>query len=676
MKNFNSVSSYWLDDDFSLNNYEDVKERAAARKDPVRLHAYRNAVSNFVRIVTGENIKVKFQGRESYTDGKTVTIGASLKDKDFDPAVGLALHEGSHIKLTDFDVLKSIDDFIQKHDKDCEMIARKYEMEDRWDATYYIRTKLSDLLNIIEDRRIDNYIYKSAPGYQGYYQALYDKYFNAKIVDKGLESSEYRTEDWESYMFRIVNITNSHRDLNALENLKSIWDIMDLKNIDRLKSTSEALEVAWDIFMTIENGLPKPEQKTQEQESESKEGEGEPENGDVDDSGSGKEAETPEGEAPDDDGSKAEGSEITKGSGDSGKEVTNPAPELSNRQKDQLKKAIQKQKDFNKGKIKKTTVTKKLNELVEAMGKAGVSEEDVEFENGSWHGKGKIKVTVIREFNMKTISSINCGMWSDPEWSSEGRHKEEVAKGIRLGTILGKKLKVRAEEKSTKYNRQRKGKIDKRMIANAGFGMENIFSKLESFSYNPGIIHISIDNSGSMSGGRLQKSITTATAIAKACSMIDNMDCVISFRAGSYFENDHKPVMLIAYDSRKDGMVKLKQMMPFVCSSGSTPEGLCFDAIMKEIIDGARGKDAYFVNFSDGAPYYGSYYGDCAHKHTRKQTNKMIREGIKVISYFIDGSEYYMDNFRAMYGKDAESIDVSNISAVARVMNKKFLETA
>jgi hypothetical protein len=673
MKNFNSVSSYWLDDDFSLNNYEDIKERAAARKDPVRLHAYRNAVSNFVRIVTGENIKVQFHGRDSYTDGKSVTIGASLKDADFDPAVGLALHEGSHIKLTDFKVLKDIDDFIQKHDKECEMIAKKYDMEDRWDSTYYIKSKLSDLLNIIEDRRIDNYIYKSAPGYQGYYQALYDKYFNAKIVDQGLESSEYRTEDWDSYMFRIVNITNSHRDLNALENLKSIWDIMDLKNIDRLKTTTEALNVAWDIFMTIENGFPKPEQKTEEQENESKEGDDESEAGDVDESGSGNEAKTPEGEAPDDDGSGAEGSEAEKGSG-AGPDVTNPAPELSNRQKDQLKKAIQKQKDFNKGKIKKTTVTKKLGELVEAMGKAGVSEEEVEFENSLWN-KSKIKVTVIREFNMKTISSIDCGMWTNPDWSSEGRHKEEVAKGIRLGTILGKKLKVRAEEKSTKYNRQRSGKIDKRMIANAGYGMENIFSKLESFSYSPGIIHMSIDNSGSMSGRRLQKSITTATAIAKACSMIDNMDCVISFRAGSYFENDHKPVILIAYDSRKDGMVKLKQMMPFICSSGSTPEGLCFDAIMKEIVDSSKGKDAYFVNFSDGAPYYGSYYGESAYKHTRKQTNKMIREGIKVISYYIDGSEHSMGNFRSMYGKSAESIDVSNISAVARVMNKKFLET-
>ena len=567
-----------------------------------------------------------------------------------------------------------MDDFIQKHDKECEMIAKKYDMEDRWSATYYMKDKLSDLLNIVEDRRIDNYIYKSAPGYQGYYQALYDKYFNAKIVDKGLVSSEYRTEDWDSYMFRICNITNSHRDLDALENLKSIWNIMDLKNIDRLQTTTDALNVAWDIFMTIENGLPKPEQKTQEQKNESKKGEGEPENSDIDESGSGNDAETPDGEAPSDDGSKAEGSEAKKGSG-SGKEVTNPAPELSDRQKDQLKKAVQKQKDFNKGKIKKTSVTKKLNELVEAMGKAGVSEEDVEFENGHWNGKGKIKVTVIREFNRKVMESINCGMW----WysrTSDGRHKEEVDKGIRLGTILGKKLKVRAEEKSTKYNRQRKGKIDKRMIANAGFGMETIFSKLESFSYSPGIIHISIDNSGSMSGRRLQKSITTATAIAKACSMIGNMDCVISFRAGAYFEDDHKPVMLIAYDSRKDGMTKLKQTMPFITSSGSTPEGLCFDAIMKEIVDGARGKDAYFVNFSDGAPYYGSYHGDAAAKHTRKQTNRMLKEGIKVISYFIDGRDYAMDNFRAMYGKNAESIDVSNISAVARVMNKKFLETA
>ena len=38
-------------------------------------------------------------------DGKKVVIGANLDDKKFDVAVGLALHEGSHIKLSDFTCL-------------------------------------------------------------------------------------------------------------------------------------------------------------------------------------------------------------------------------------------------------------------------------------------------------------------------------------------------------------------------------------------------------------------------------------------------------------------------------------------------------------------------------------------------------------------------------------------
>ena len=46
---------------------------------------------------------------ESFTDGKKVVIGASIDDKKFDVAVGLALHEGSHIKLSDFNLLKNLE---------------------------------------------------------------------------------------------------------------------------------------------------------------------------------------------------------------------------------------------------------------------------------------------------------------------------------------------------------------------------------------------------------------------------------------------------------------------------------------------------------------------------------------------------------------------------------------
>ena len=111
----NNYSSFWMNDDWNTRNTsifdEDTEVEGKPKTDLVALSAYRRAISNFVTIVTGEsNIKVKFNSNdESYTDGKTVVIGSKMNDKTFDPSVGLALHEGSHIKLSDFNFLKNLE---------------------------------------------------------------------------------------------------------------------------------------------------------------------------------------------------------------------------------------------------------------------------------------------------------------------------------------------------------------------------------------------------------------------------------------------------------------------------------------------------------------------------------------------------------------------------------------
>jgi len=103
-------SSWWLGQDFFENDKdiltgEVVTDRTA---ELIKLAGYRRAISNFVNIVTGKSdIPVKFSGSDSYTDGKSITISASIKDKDFDPTVGLALHEGSHCLLTDLKYYQS-----------------------------------------------------------------------------------------------------------------------------------------------------------------------------------------------------------------------------------------------------------------------------------------------------------------------------------------------------------------------------------------------------------------------------------------------------------------------------------------------------------------------------------------------------------------------------------------
>ena len=109
----NNYSSFWMDSDWDTRNtsiFDDEEIDTKPKVDLVALASYRRAVSNFVTIVTGESgIKVKFNdGDDSYTDGKTVVIGAKLDDKLFDPSVGLALHEGSHIKLSNFEFLRNL----------------------------------------------------------------------------------------------------------------------------------------------------------------------------------------------------------------------------------------------------------------------------------------------------------------------------------------------------------------------------------------------------------------------------------------------------------------------------------------------------------------------------------------------------------------------------------------
>ena len=114
VKRTNPFSSFWADNDWDNRRTDILDDVEVPKKkgvDHIKLASYRRAISNFVTIVTNQSdIPVRFQSNDnSYTDGKVVTIGSKIDEKNFDPVVGLALHEGSHIKLSDFDFLRNLD---------------------------------------------------------------------------------------------------------------------------------------------------------------------------------------------------------------------------------------------------------------------------------------------------------------------------------------------------------------------------------------------------------------------------------------------------------------------------------------------------------------------------------------------------------------------------------------
>ena len=643
-------SSFWRTDfDTSsifddLDSSEDKPKRKG--KDIVALAAHRRAIANFVRICTSQDIPVQFtSGGDSYTDGEKVVLSGSVNDKNFDSTVGLALHEASHIVKTDFNALKDYLHHLRGLDVPHEHIMN-----------------IKNIANYIEDRRIDFYMYKSAPGYMGYYDAMYDKYFHSKHIDKALKTNHWDEQTYENYMNHIINFTNVNRNLDCLPGLREIYNMIDMRNISRLSNTQEVLELAKEVHEFIMNQLP-----TQDA---SQDGQGE--------DGEGQDGDNSQGGSGDGDGTEVDSGDKEMTPSDDAK----ASDDLTDRQKKMIDNAVEKQKDFINDGPRKTKLSKKDAKAVNAMDKSEAKiHEAGEKYDAQYYRRNGITRVIEMDLDKSAVDNNLIPCASNSEWYQE-RKQEVINKGLSMGTILGRKLKIRNEETSLKSTCRDTGRIDKRLIAELGFGNDRVFSNTFKTEFSDAFIHISIDVSGSMSGDKFDQAMVSAVAVAKACSMIEGIDVKISLRTttNDYTYGQCLPFVLNAYDSRKDSITKIKSMFWMLSSAGTTPEGLCFEAVMKSIVNDSKGKDSYFVNYSDGMPMFGNndieYYHDGALNHTKSQVDTMKRNGIKVLSYFISGG-YECDreqkDFKRMYGSDAQYINVQNVSAVARTINKKML---
>ena len=692
-------SSFWYNDfetdDIIIDNLSDTEKKSL---DLYKLASSKRAISNFVNIVTNESIPVKFKERgDSYTDGKSVVIGSKIEQpKDFDVAVGLALHEGSHIKLSDFKLLNDLYNLIPTHIS--EGAIKK--------GIYTTQETIKNLWNYVEDRRIDNFVFKSAPGYRGYYRKMYDKYFNDRLIDKALLSDEFTEESLESYMFRIINLHNKNTNLSALKGLRKIYRLINLKNISRLKSSKDSLDVALDIFTVIlgnlNNVTPSDDFLKEPQKG------GDSEGSDSSDDGQGSSDNTMSDEDFNDLMDSIGKSPMTGDSNDTptggnGMDVENLPDNLDNgkqskddtksessvkltdKQKDLLKSKINKQKKFLDGDIQKKSITKTDSKNLNAIEESGSELKEVGKSADGYGYNRSTQCIVVKKLTKSLFESQMFPMTYLNYWNVEKEgavkmyYEKSVQEGIKLGTMLGKKLQVRGEDKSTIFNRQKVGKIDKRMISSLGFGNENVFQFTEIDSYKKANLHISVDASSSMGGEKWEKTMTNVVAICKAVDMISNLNVQVTFRCTS----NNKPYIVMAYDSRVDKFSKIKQMFPGLGPSGTTPEGLCFEAIMKEFVPINNDLDSYFLNLSDGQPYFPGqnfyYGGTTAETHTNKMVKMIESMGIQTLAYFVTDWEIDVESsdarsFKRMYGKGAKMIDVKNVNQITKTMNQLFLQ--
>lgn len=723
-------SNYWLDKDL-FNDDDDIIEKDQLDINRIaRLAAVRRAIANFVSILSGKNVPVEFSsGKQSYTDGDVVVISAEDKPEKFDPMVGLALHEGSHILLTDFNfihaVVQTMND-INGHrsprnwcirnsgpyptvitTKDnrsiiqyifpdsllkilpTEPVQPHYgSVTDRWDAfwadaywKHVVRMiqDIKDIMNILEDRRIDKYVYQNAQGYRPYYDALYKKYFFTTESGKNLKfNPEWREITIENYINRLLLAFHPDASPDAMPGLRNLISMMDLNTIERVAPvedepyrtgipTFEQCPALWreacNIYAVILSytGLAQ-QQNTAPQ----------PQEGSLEELLKGMMAEQPD--LPNLDAGRMEPMPVEKDIKGKGKKRQEVDGKFNDKKG---KKEIKDAKKIMNGEVKKKNLKKAEKEAVDALDKADAQMVDIKGD-GIKNGK----CMVLRKMTPALLGQ-EWFIFGRKPWDNR-RLEDAIAAGRRMGALLEHRLQVRNDPMMTKQTRLPQGGLDRRLLAQLGMEITSVFQKSRVDTHKPVVLHLSLDASGSMSGGKWHKVVTVATAIAYLSSKMQNVEAVISIRGGNEL-----PMVAIMFDSRKNQLIHFLQNIRNIQPAGATPEGLAFKATMDLVLENADTHDVYFINFSDGEPAFSwsvgsgngkewvNYGGEFAANHTKAQIRTMRDAGVKILSYFISEGEYINHTakryFNIMYGENASFVNVQNAGEVLRTLNKLLL---
>ena len=703
--------------------------------DMVRLASIRASVANFVRILTRKVIPVYFCNTPDSFNyaGKQIYISAKINTKrDFDVAVGLALHEAGHTLLTDFDIIKHAYQNVPHN---------IYKLSDSKNIRRASMEKfMHGMWNVIEDRFIDTYVFNEAPGYRGYYAAMYEEMWNSAEIDTVLLSDDCRYPSLKSYDFRITNFTNENTDLLALPRLEDIAQVIDISHIDRLTTTKDRIEAAFKVTEIVLDCIDKQEKIEASGGGKSQKKSGglaDPRDyfdfGDEDTQANDGNEKMPSGKGKKDGHEKADedtkdvGTDMIKEISDviTGKDLhpeklkdnekavnqTNDAPPDKKEAKE-IDALMDKQRRFLMGDVTKEAVTDYQKALLDLIEKHGIIIVQVEVPmvvagNDTCF---KVDCIVVHKMTKELVLSGN-GVFPMSGAMQIGKDTPEppkevteaVRKGIILGTKLGRKLQIRAEVHPIRVIRKKAGKINRRQLHEAAFDAEDLFHKIYIERRSEANLHITVDASSSMSGDKWYRTMTATTAICKAASMIDNVHVTVSFRTTQSTNGTLLPYVVLAYDSKVDKFSKVRTLFPYLVPNGWTPEGLAFGAIMS-LFEGITPdeEERYFLNLSDGEPCFQmrapdtgaslSYSGDTGATHTKTQVDKIRRLGVEILSYYIDDDHQWGDPtvqslqkqkksqedprmvwFRKMYGKNAKFIHVNEITDLAKTLNELFL---
>ncbi len=499
-------------------NYSDLL-RNASRQEDVIVDAYNMAREYIVAMDTPYKVLLRLSSEMNCTDSRVVYLATHMfDDKDLsvgqqiDTFVGLAIHEGCHLKWTDFTQKASESNFI-----------------------------IRNLINLLEDERIERLCGEIMPGYANYLKATKYYMFDLYCQKQQEKNANKKLDAPVRLLNAIISLIRYPKSLPE-DDLEEFVDYLyDVRAIllNFPKDSEEVTAAAHAIYEVIKRFF---EENPQQNLQGADKGQGD---------SSSEDAESQKKQSGE--GSGESGQDAESESGGLSTKNQNDGSESGQGEPEGEKKTDETSADNGSGtggrQLSKEEIEQLLSDLAEAM-------EDMEELTGEPDGQGEPidddQMSDAVKRNSGQLAGICENQISLGETSKAVLYKAQEDKDAYRSSLsrvrkyipaIAKTLKGHCSEYDVIYHGMRSGTLDTSKIAEAYQGVQNVYIREGKIKSDKMAVCVLIDESGSMYGEKISAAQDLAVLLNEAIGSIPSIDlyiyghtygdrCEDSYRAG------------------------------------------------------------------------------------------------------------------------------------------------
>ena len=457
-------------------NYSDLLRDCRGTGDVIK-EAYGMARDYIVAMDTPYRVTLRLSPEMNCTDSKVVYLATRVFDdpdlsegQKVDTFIGLAVHEGCHLKWTNFTQMSS-------------------------EPSAIIR----NLINVLEDERIERECGETMPGYANFLKAtkyyMFDLYRHKSLEENGGKklSAPVRLLNAILSIIRYPKALDGNDLAEFADELYAVREVI----LDYPKTSQEVTAAAKAIYEIIKHYFEKQMDSKNEQRDSGEAGNVKPESG----------------ETGSDEGSHGSGQDDeSRNEGNHEKSVTS----LSEEQKDALEKAVSEAL---------SELEKQAEGISAITSDPGEGEPLSEEEMASCVKRDGCRLAGICENMVSLGETSGSVLYKAPE--NREAYEDSLRRVRKYIPAIAKTLKGHCQDYAVTYHGMRSGLLDTGKLAEAYQGVQTVYVREGMVRSDRMAVCVLIDESGSMYGEKIRAARDLAVILNEAIGSIPAIDLYI-----------------------------------------------------------------------------------------------------------------------------------------------------